>query len=348
MNEIIKMRCGELADMSAPELQASFVHAKRILARLRGMSTYDEGYRELLEQLVPDLPSTSIICPPFHCDHGHGIRLGEHVFVNANCTFLDGAYITIGAHTLIGPDVKIYTPHHPMDFIKRRDSKEYAYPVTIGEDCWIGGGSIICPGVTIGNRCVIGAGSVVTKDIESDTVVAGNPAHIIKKSVTIRHTRISDLDTIMEIFYQAKQRMRESGNNSQWVNGYPNAVTVIKDIEEGNSFIIESDKDIYKDILGVFTFIVGDEPNYSSINGEWPDKEPYGTIHRIAAASGAKGVADIALDFCKTKGVNIRIDTHSDNTPMLGWIAKRGFKYCGIIRVDDGSPRRAYQLTLIQ
>lgn len=181
MNEIDKMRSGALADMSAPELHASFVHAKKILAELRGMSTYDDGYRELLEQLVPDLPSTSIICPPFHCDHGHGLRIGEHVFINANCTFLDGAYITIGAHTLIGPDVKIYTPHHPLDYIARRESKEYAYPVTIGEDCWIGGGAIICPGVTIGDRCVIGAGSVVTKDIESDSMAVGNPARIIRK-----------------------------------------------------------------------------------------------------------------------------------------------------------------------
>ncbi len=182
MNEIEKMRSGALADMSAPELQESFVHAKRIIAKLRGMSTYDDGYRDLLEQLVPDLPSTSIICPPFYCDHGHGIRLGEHVFVNANCTFLDGAYITIGPHTLIGPDVKIYTPHHPMDYLERRGSKEYAYPVTIGADCWIGGGAIICPGVTIGDRSIIGAGSVVTKDIEPDSVAVGNPARIIRRN----------------------------------------------------------------------------------------------------------------------------------------------------------------------
>lgn len=182
MNEIEKMRNGELADMSVPEVQESFIHAKKILARLRGMCAYDDGYRELLNRLVPDLPETSIICPPFYCDHGHGIRLGEHVFVNANCTFLDGAYITIGAHTLVGPDVKIYTPHHPMDYLKRRGSKEYAYPVTIGEDCWIGGGVIVCPGVTIGDRCVIGAGSVVTKDIEAESVAVGNPAKVIRRN----------------------------------------------------------------------------------------------------------------------------------------------------------------------
>ncbi len=182
MSELEKMRRGELADMSSPELQDSFIHAKNILAKLRTMSSYDVGYRESLKNLIPDIPDTSIVCPPFHCDHGHGIRLGEHVFVNANCTFLDGAYITIGNHTLVGPDVKIYTPHHPMDYIARRESKEYAYPVTIGDDCWIGGGAIICPGVTIGNRCVIGAGSVMTKNMPDDSVVAGNPAVIIRRS----------------------------------------------------------------------------------------------------------------------------------------------------------------------
>lgn len=181
MNEIDKMRNRQLADMEKPEVQASFIHAKKLVARLRMMSTYDDGFREVLEKLVPDIPSSSIICPPFYCDHGHGIRLGEHVFVNANCTFLDGGYITIGSHTLIGPNVQIYTPHHPVDYVARRESKEYAYPVTIGEDCWIGGGAIICPGVKIGNRCIIGAGSVVTKDIPDGSVAVGNPAKVIKK-----------------------------------------------------------------------------------------------------------------------------------------------------------------------
>ena len=183
MTEVEKMRSSQLADMAAPELQVRFEHAKKLLARMRGMSTYDAGYRELLEELVPEIPETSIICPPFHCDHGDGIKLGEHVFVNANCTFLDGGYITIGAHTLVGPCVQIYTPHHPMDYQERRGSKEYAYPVTIGEGCWIGGGAIICPGVTIGNRCVIGAGSVVTKDIPDDSVAVGNPARVVRKQL---------------------------------------------------------------------------------------------------------------------------------------------------------------------
>lgn len=182
-SEIEKMRAGQLADMSLPEMQESFIHCKKLLARMHTMNMYDEDYRSLLERLVPDIPSSSIICPPFYCDHGHGIRLGEHVFINANCTFLDGAFITIGSHTLIGPNVQIYTPHHPVDYVERRGSKEYAYPVVIGNDCWIGGGAIICPGVTIGDRCVIGAGSVVTKDIPDDSLAVGNPAVIKKKLV---------------------------------------------------------------------------------------------------------------------------------------------------------------------
>lgn len=181
MNEVEKMRSSQLADTSAPEVQVKFVHAKKLLARMRQLSTYDKAYRGLLEELIPGIPETSVVCPPFHCDHGDGIRLGEHVFVNANCTFLDGGYITIGAHTLVGPCVQIYTPQHPMNYIERRTSKEYAYPVIIGEDCWIGGGVIICPGVTIGDRCIIGAGSVVTKDIPSDSVAVGNPAKVLRK-----------------------------------------------------------------------------------------------------------------------------------------------------------------------
>lgn len=182
MNEIEKMRNGMLANVSTPEFQQSFIHCKKLLARFRMMSTYDEGFRNILEELVPGIPANSIICPPFHCDHGHGIRLGEHVFVNAGCTFLDGAYITIGSHTLIGPDVRIYTPHHPLNYLERRKSEEHSFPVTIGSDCWIGGGAIICPGVTIGDRCIIAAGSVVKKDIPADSLAAGNPA-VVKKSL---------------------------------------------------------------------------------------------------------------------------------------------------------------------
>ena len=181
MTEVEKMRSSRLADMAVPEIQERFAHAKALLARMGGMSTYEDGYRKLLEELVPGIPETSIICPPFHCDHGDGIKLGEHVFVNANCTFLDGGYITIGAHTLIGPCVQIYTPHHPMDYLERRGSKEYAYPVTVGHNVWIGGNVVILPGVSIGDNSIIGGGSVVTKDIPANVIAVGNPCKVIRE-----------------------------------------------------------------------------------------------------------------------------------------------------------------------
>lgn len=158
--------------------------------------------------------------------------------------------------------------------------------------------------------------------------------------MTVRKTTYSDIDPIMAIYEYARQRMRLTGNSTQWVNGYPSVEIIRNDITEGNSYVIE-DRGA---ITGVFTFIIGDEPTYKNIKGAWPDNLPYGTIHRIAAAPDCTGIGDTALNFCLTFNVNIRIDTHSDNAPMLGWIVSRGFKYCGIIYVSDGTPRKAFHL----
>ncbi len=180
MTEIEKMRSGQWPDFNSQEIQGSFEHCKMALTKFNAINAYMDEYRYILKDLIPGIPDSCNILPPFYCDHGHGIILGENVFINMNCTFLDGAFISIGSHTLIGPNVQIYTPQHPMDALARRTTEEYAYPVNIGKDCWIGGGAIILPGVTIGDRCVIGAGSVVTKDIPADSLAVGNPAKIIK------------------------------------------------------------------------------------------------------------------------------------------------------------------------
>lgn len=180
--EYEKMRSQELYYFSDPEIHASLVHAKKVCARLRSMTIYDEDYRQVIEELIPGIPQSTTICPPFHCDHGTGIILGENVFMNYDCIMLDGGYIRIGKHTLIGPHCQFYTPQHPMDYVERREEKETAYPITIGEDCWLGGNVMVCPGVTIGNRCIIAAGSVVTKDIPDDSLAAGVPA-VVKRSL---------------------------------------------------------------------------------------------------------------------------------------------------------------------
>lgn len=178
--ELEKIRDGGQANMHDSLIIEQLKEGKRLSLNLNQTYLRGPGHREALEALVPDIPETSTICPPFYCDYGNGIILGENVFINMNCTFLDGGYITIGEHTLIGPNVQIYTPHHPIDADERRTLSETAYPVTIGKDCWIGGGAVICPGVTIGDRVIVGAGSVVTKNIPSDVVIAGSPAKVIK------------------------------------------------------------------------------------------------------------------------------------------------------------------------
>lgn len=182
MTEFEKMRNREMYYFSDPEIYKSLGHAKKVCTKLQTMNIADKDYREVIEDLIPGIPDTAKVCPPFHCDHGNGIILGEHVFVNYNCVFLDGGYIRIGSYTLIGPNCQLYTPQHPMDYLERREKKETAYPITIGDDCWLGGNVVVCPGVTIGNRCIIAAGSVVTKDIPDDSMAAGCPA-VVKKQL---------------------------------------------------------------------------------------------------------------------------------------------------------------------
>lgn len=160
------------------------------------------------------------------------------------------------------------------------------------------------------------------------------------ENIIVRPTVAEDLERVMEIYAFARERMAANGNPNQWINGYPAVADILKDISSGVSYVIEIDGII----AGVFTYIIGNDPTYDIIDGEWLNNDPYGTIHRIASAPGFRGIADICLDFCKSKGVDIRIDTHADNAPMLGWITSRGFSYCGIIYCHNGTPRKAFQL----
>ncbi len=118
---------------------------------------------------------------PFYCDYGYNIEIGENFFMNVNCVILDGAKVTFGDNVFIAPGCGFYTAGHPLDAAQRNLGLEYARPIRIGSNVWIGGNVIVLPGVTIGDNCVIGAGSVVTKDIPSGVVAAGNPCHVMKK-----------------------------------------------------------------------------------------------------------------------------------------------------------------------
>ena len=136
--------------------------------------------KRLLHILIPNQRKSCFVQPPFYCDYGFNIHLGERVFFNFNCVALDAASIKIGDRTMLGPNVQLYTVTHPLNAKERASGLEYAKAITIGNDVWIGGNVTICPGVTIGNGTVIGAGSVVTKDIPAQVMAAGNPCKVIK------------------------------------------------------------------------------------------------------------------------------------------------------------------------
>ena len=163
------------------EMKAALSESRvKLASTMPNVSRFDE-VKLLQKELLPNMDETSTVLPPFRCDLGFRIMIGRNVTVNQNCTFLDNAPIEIGDNCLIGPDCHFYTPQHPFDYEQRRKPMEKSLPIKIGQDTWIGGNVTICPRVTIGERCIVGAGSVVTHDVDSDTMVAGNPARVIRK-----------------------------------------------------------------------------------------------------------------------------------------------------------------------
>src|SRR6201994_652081 len=170
------MLAGELYRPDA-ELGAEQAAAKTWMARYNAALARPVSERHaLLCERLGRVGKDAVIRPPFFCDYGYNIRLGEGVFLNFNCVILDVVEVTIGDRTQIGPAVQIYAADHPRDAETRRAGLEFGRPVRIGSDAWIGGGAIILPGVTIGDGAVIGAGSVVTRDVPTGVTVTGNPA----------------------------------------------------------------------------------------------------------------------------------------------------------------------------
>ncbi|MXV14351.1 sugar O-acetyltransferase [Hufsiella ginkgonis] len=176
-----KMLAGELYNALDPELSKERVQARLWLKELNESREDEPGKRlEIVKSLFPNAGEGLWLQPPFYCDYGYNLEIGEKVFFNFNCVVLDVVKVTIGSRTMFGPNVQIYTATHPVNHIERASGLEFAKPITIGEDVWVGGGAVICPGVTIGDRSIIGAGSVVTKDIPADVIAAGNPCKVIR------------------------------------------------------------------------------------------------------------------------------------------------------------------------
>ena len=157
------------------------MNCRKTLQKLNFMDRSDlSGIRRVVKELL-GTSDNAVINPPFYCDYGSHIHVGKNYFANYNCTIIDVAKVIIGDNCQMAPNVAIYTAGHPVHPDTRNTAYEYGKEVRIGDNVWIGGNTVICPGVTIGDCCVIGAGSVVTKDIPSWTIAAGNPCRVIRK-----------------------------------------------------------------------------------------------------------------------------------------------------------------------
>jgi maltose O-acetyltransferase len=178
-----KMLSGGLYDSSDPQLKRERLRARELCHRLNSLSpeTFEKEREYLIEQLLGE-KTDLYITPPFQCDYGTNISVGENVYFNFNCVVLDVVRITIGDNVLFGPNVQLLTASHPKNALERRSGLEFGRGIKIGDDVWIGGGAILCPGVKVGEGAVIGAGGVVTNDVPPNTVVAGNPCKVIGNS----------------------------------------------------------------------------------------------------------------------------------------------------------------------
>jgi maltose O-acetyltransferase len=175
-----KMLAGEFYDSGDEELINEFNHANNLTYEFNHTRPSEKAKREeIIKQLI-NVKGSFLIEAPFNCDYGYNIEVGENFYANYGCTILDANKVKIGDNVLFGPNVQIYTATHPIDPIERLTGKGYSKPITIGNNVWIGGGTIICPGIKIGDNVTVGAGSVVTKNIPENVIAAGNPCKIFR------------------------------------------------------------------------------------------------------------------------------------------------------------------------
>lgn len=176
------MLSGKLYKSLGEELTAERQFAKELVFDFNGLRPAETVARhEIIKKLFGKTGNTFFIEPPFRCDYGYNIEIGENFYANYNCIILDCAKVMIGNNVFIGPNVSIFTAGHPIHPAIRNQELEYAFPITIGNNVWIGGNTVINPGVSLGDNSVIGSGSVVTKNIPANTIAAGNPCRVLRQ-----------------------------------------------------------------------------------------------------------------------------------------------------------------------
>ncbi|MCY6959813.1 sugar O-acetyltransferase [Clostridium brassicae] len=182
MTEKEKMLNGKPYKSFGEELFKERQYAKDLIFEFNSLHPSKiEKRNEIIKKLFGSTRDDFFIEPPFRCDYGYNISIGENFYTNYNCTILDCAKVTIGDNVMFAPNVSLFTAGHPIHFEPRNEGIEYAFPITIGNNVWLGGGVIVNPGITIGDNVVIGSGSVITKDIPSNSIAVGNPCKVISK-----------------------------------------------------------------------------------------------------------------------------------------------------------------------
>lgn len=183
MKEKERMIKGEIYNPIDIQLIMDRNHANKVCSKYNKKYLSEFNFRNKRMKKLLNTEGAFWIKPPFSCDYGYNIYLEKNVLINYGCVFLDVCPIRIGENTLIGPNVQLYTACHSLDPEERKENKEYGKLITIGKNVWIGGSSIVLPGITIGDNTVIGAGSVVTKSLPSNVIAVGNPCKIVKKVI---------------------------------------------------------------------------------------------------------------------------------------------------------------------
>ena len=177
-----RMLAGEAYDPSDPELRRERERARDRCRQYNETAQTETDRRDrLLRELFGEVRGDATVLPPFRCDYGYNVGVGDRFFANCGCVFLDVAPVAFGENCMLGPGVHVYTATHPIDPDERAAGREFGDPVTIGDDVWIGGRAVLTPGVSVGDGAVIAAGAVVVDDVPAGTVVGGNPAEVIRQ-----------------------------------------------------------------------------------------------------------------------------------------------------------------------